>query len=106
MERIVAAKAGMRKVRTDETCGMCVRILSVGISRPSYAANLRYSEIAADFPRESFADFVVPGHGRATVRRHLPPPRVTGAFAKELASVSRQMPQQIAAFHTAIGSSS
>jgi hypothetical protein len=64
------------------------------------------AKIATDFAGEMVVDLGVPWDRTAPSGDRMMPPRMAGTLAKKLAAVSRQMLQQITAFHTAIGSSS
>ena len=62
------------------------------------------AQVTADLARELVIDRAGELHFASSER--VMPPRMTGTLTQKLAAVSREMSQQITAFHTAIGSSS
>ena len=83
-----------------------------GLGTPPFLTNgllvsrLRNAKILADLSCEVVVDFVVTGNGTAFVLGRIVPPRVTAAFPEKCAAMGSEMSQQIAAFHTAMVSSS
>src|SRR3954471_8635318 len=63
-------------------------------------------EVAADLLRECIPDFIVTGNRASPAGNLILPPRMSATLAYQLTSVRLQVPQQIAALHTAIGNSS
>jgi hypothetical protein len=66
----------------------------------------RNAKIVTDLARKMVVDFGVPRDRAALPGNRVVPPGVAGTLAKNLTAVSREMPQEITAFHTAIGNSS
>ena len=64
------------------------------------------AEVTTDFAREMVVDLGVPWNCTASPGACVVPPRVSRAFAQKFAIQGREMPHQITAFHTAMGSSS
>ena len=72
-------------------------------SEPLWLGN---AEIATDLAREMALDLGVPRDCTAPPGNRVMPPRMASTLAQKLATESREMLQQITAFHTAMGSSS
>lgn len=64
------------------------------------------AKIATNLLREMVVDLAVARYGTAFTERRVMPPRVTRTFAQQFAAMFCQMPQQVAALHTAMMSSS
>jgi hypothetical protein len=64
------------------------------------------AQVATDLARKMVVDLSVPWNCAAPLGDCVVPPRVPGTLTQELATQSREMLQQITAFHTAMGSSS
>ena len=64
------------------------------------------AEVATDLAREMVVDLGVPRDCTAPPGNCVVPPRMASPLAQKLATESREMLQQITAFHTAMGSSS
>src|SRR5438477_10129415 len=78
-----------------------------GAQRQGWTASWpRYPKIFADLSSQMVVYFVVAWNGTALVLRWVMPPRVVATFSKNRATMRREVPQQIAALHTAILSSS
>ena len=67
---------------------------------------LRNAKIPADLARQMIVDFAVTRDGATLVLRGVVPPRMIATFPDERTAMLREMPQQVAAFHTAIVNSS
>ena len=63
-------------------------------------------QVTADLARKLVIDLCVPGNCTSLPGDRVMPPRMTGTLTQKLAAVTREMSQQLTAFHRAIGSSS
>jgi hypothetical protein len=66
----------------------------------------RDTEVAADFSSKVVVDFGMPWNGAALAGLCVTPPRMTAAFAQQLAVISLKVRNKIAPFHTATSNAS
>jgi hypothetical protein len=101
-KQVEALRAQIETV-TAEIASLATSFTTGNHERRTGISLLRHfnAKVFADLPREDIRNFRVPGNSRTSSQRWVLPPRMIASFPDELATVPRQVCEQVPPFHTA-----